>query len=154
MQAIESMLRYRSFLSFVLVILATFLVSCSSPSTATVAPTYSPAQIQQIQQYVPDIASLRDRASKEIPSLVQRKDWIDIGNFVHGPLGELRLTMNYMTRNLLPKDQAKAKQITRDFFDNLVRVDQAAQVGDAKKVVLNAREAVADIDNFLQLLPQ
>jgi photosystem II protein PsbQ len=148
------MLRYRSFLSFVLVILATFLVSCSSPTTATVAPTYSPAQIQQIQQYVPEIEKLRDRASREILSLAQKKDWIDVGNFVHGPLGELRLTMNYMTRNLLPQDQPKAREITRDFFDNLVRIDQAAQIGDARKVALNAKEAVADIDSFLQLLPQ
>jgi photosystem II protein PsbQ len=148
------MWRYRSFISLILVILTAFLVGCSSPTTATVASTYSSAQIQQIQQYVPDIESLRDRASKEIPSLVQRKDWIDVGNFVHGPLGELRLTMNYMTRNLLPQDQAKARQITRDFFDNLVRIDQAAQKGDASKVVLNTREAVADIDNFLQLLPK
>lgn len=148
------MLRHRSFLSLILVVLATFLIGCSSPSTATVPPTYSSTQIQQIQQYVPDIQSLRDRASREIPSLVQRKDWIDVGNFVHGPLGELRLTMNYMTRNLLPQDQSKAKQITRNFFNNLVGVDQAAQQGDAKKVLLNAREAIADIDNFLQLLPQ
>ena len=148
------MLRYRSFISLILVILATFLVSCSSPTTAAVPPTYSPAQIQQIQQYVPDIQSLRDRASREIPALVQRKDWIDVGNFVHGPLGELRLTMNYMTRNLLPQDQAKAKQITRSFFNDLVGVDQAAQRGEANKILLNAREAIADIDSFLQLLPQ
>lgn len=148
------MLRYRSFLSFVLVILATFLVSCSSPTTATVPPTYSPSQIQQIQQYVPEIEKLRDRASSEILSLAQRKDWIDVGNFVHGPLGELRLTMNYMTRNLLPQDQPKAREITRSFFDNLVRIDQAAQIGDARKIALNAREAVADIDSFLQLLPK
>ncbi|MBD2304914.1 photosystem II protein PsbQ [Chroococcidiopsis sp. FACHB-1243] len=148
------MLRHRSFLSLILVILATFLIGCSSPGTATVPPTYSSAQIQQIQQYIPDIQSLRDRASREIPSLVQRKDWIDVGNFVHGPLGELRLTMNYMTRNLLPQDQSKAKQITRNFFNDLVAVDQAAQQGDAKKALLNAREAIADIDNFLQLLPQ
>jgi len=148
------MLRYRSFLSLILVILATFLIGCSSPSTATVPSTYSSAQIQQIQQYIPEIQSLRDRASKEIPSLVERKDWIDIGNFVHGPLGELRLTMNYMTRNLLPQDRSKAKQITRDFFNNLVGVDQAAQQRDAQKVLLNAREAIVDIDSFLQLLPQ
>jgi photosystem II protein PsbQ len=148
------MWRYRSFLSLILVILAAFLVSCSSPTTATVPQTYSPAQIQQIQQYVPDIQSLRDRASQEIPSLVQRKDWIDIGNFVHGPLGELRLTMNYMTRNLLPQDQAKAKEITRNFFDNLVKIDQAAQQGDARKIALNYREAIADIDSFLQVLPK
>jgi len=148
------MLRYRSFLSLILVILATFLIGCSSPSTATVPSTYSSAQIQQIQQYISEIQSLRDRASKEIPSLVERKDWIDIGNFVHGPLGELRLTMNYMTRNLLPQDRSKAKQITRDFFNNLVGVDQAAQQRDVQKVLLNAREAIVDIDSFLQLLPQ
>lgn len=148
------MVRYRSILSLILVIVATFLVSCGSPTAGKVTETYTSAQIQQIQQYVPEVLALRDRMTREVQTLVNRKDWTDIVNFIHGPLGELRLQMTYVTRNLLPKDQDKARQLTRDLFDNLVKLDQAAQQGDAKRVVLNYREALGDIDAFLQLIPQ
>lgn len=148
------MARYRSILSFILVIVATFLVSCGGPTTAKAPPTYTTAQIEQVQQYVPKMLSLRDRFAKEVPAQLNRRDWIDISNFVHGPMGELRLQLTYVTRNLLPQDQQKARQLTRDFFDNLVKVDQAARSNDAKKVALNYREALSDLDNFLRLIPQ
>lgn len=147
------MVRYRSFLALILVIVATFLISCSGSTTASVPPTYTAAQVEQIQELVPDMQSLRDRM-QEVPSMIQRRDWIDVTNFVHGPLGELRLKMTYVTRRLLPQDQDKARQLIRDFFDNLVKIDQAAQQSDPKKVALNYREALADIDSFLKLLPQ
>jgi len=51
------MARYRSILSLIIVIVATFLVSCGSPPKAL---TYTAAQIEQIQQYVPDMVALRD----------------------------------------------------------------------------------------------
>jgi photosystem II protein PsbQ len=147
------MVRYRSVLALILVIVTTFLVSCSSPSAVKVPPTYSTAQIEQIQAYIPDMQALRDRM-KEIPTLLQRREWIDIGNFVHGPLAELRYKMNYVTRKLLPEDQEKARDLTRDFFDQLVKIDQAAESGDARKVISNYQEALSDIDSFLNLLPQ
>ena len=131
MKAIQSMVRYRSILSLILAIVATFLVSCGSPTTATVPQTYTTAQVEQIQEYVPGIMALRDRM-KEIPSMIQRRDWIDVSDFIHGPMGELRLKMTYVTRNLLPKDQAGAREATRDFFDDLVQIYQAAeQIGRA-----------------------
>ena len=147
------MARYRSILSLIIVIVATFLVSCGSPTVAKAPPTYTPAQIEQIQQYVPDMVALRDRMS-ELQMLIKRRDWIDVSNFIHGPLGELRLKMTYVTRNLLAKDQAQASEATRDLFDHLVKIEQAAESGDAPRATLNYREAVADIDTFLQLVPQ
>lgn len=146
------MARHRSIFSLILVIVATFLISCGGPSVAKVPQTYTAAQVEQIQQYVPDMIALRDRMS-EIPTLIQRRDWIDVNNFIHGPLGELRLKMTYVSRNLLPKDQEKARQATRDFFDHLVKIEQAAQGSDTQGAKLNYREALADIDEFLQLVP-
>lgn len=147
------MARHRSIFSLILVIVATFLISCGGPSVAKVPQTYTTAQVEQIQQYVPDMIALRDRMS-EIPTLIQRRDWIDVNNFIHGPLGELRLKMTYVSRNLLPKDQETARQATRDFFDHLVKIEQAAQNSDTEQAKLNYREALADIDEFLQLVPK
>lgn len=147
------MAHYRSILSLILVIVTTFLVSCSSPSAVKAPPTYSSAQIEQIQQYVPDIVAKRDRMS-EIPGLIQRRDWIDLSNFIHGPLGELRLKMTYVTRNLLPKSQDEARDATRDFFDHLVKIEQAAEKGNSQVANQYYQAAITDINKFLQLVPQ
>lgn len=148
------MARYRSIVSFILVIATIFLVSCSSPSVAKAPPTYTAAQIEQIQQYVPDIVTLRDRMNNELLALIKRRDWIDVSNFIHGPVGEMRLKMTYVTRNLLPQDQVQAREFTRNLFDNLVKIEQAAEATDYQKATLNYREALADIDGFLQLIPK
>lgn len=147
------MVRYRSILSLILALVATFLVSCGSPTDAKVPQTYTTAQVEQIQEYVPGILALRDRM-KEIPSMIQRRDWIDLSDFIHGPLGELRLKMTYVTRNLLPKDQEGARETTRKLFDDLVKIYQAAEQSDPKKALLNYQEALKDLDAFLKYVPQ
>ena len=151
---IQFMVRHRSLLSLILVIVATFLISCSSPTVAKVAPTYTAAQVEQIQQYVPEIVRLRDRTTSELQRLIQNREWTDVSSFIHGPLGELRLQMTYASRNFLPQAQNTARQATRDLFDHLVKIDQAAQNGSYQTATLNYREALADIDTFLQLIPK
>jgi len=147
------MAHYRSILSLILVIVATLIVSCGNPAVAKVPQTYTEAQIQQIEQYVPEIVALRDRMD-EIPASLQRRDWINVNNFIHGPLGELRMKMIYVTRKLLPQDQEKARQATKDLFDHLVKIEQAAQQSNSQATLLNYRAALADINTFLQLIPQ
>ena len=148
------MARYRSILSLMLVIVASFLVSCSSPSAVKLPESYTVAQIDVIQRSVPEITALRDRMSKEIQAMIQRRDWIGVSNFIHGPLGELRLEMINISRSLLPQDQDLARELTRDLFDNLVKIDQGAKEAQPQKVTLNYREALGNIDNFLQLIPK
>ncbi|MBW4644690.1 MAG: photosystem II protein PsbQ [Goleter apudmare HA4340-LM2] len=147
------MARQRSIFSLILVILATFLISCSGPSVAVVPPTYTATQLEKIQTYVPDIQAVRDR-SQELQQLIQKQDWINVGNFIHGPITEARLTLTYIIPNLLPKDQPTARQITRDFFNHLVKIDQAANAGNTQLALSNAKAAFADIDKFVQLLPE
>jgi photosystem II protein PsbQ len=147
------MARQRSIFSLILVLLATFLISCGSPTTAVAPPTYTTAQLERIQGYAPDIQVVRDRAD-ELKKLIQRKEWIDVGNFIHGPIAEARLTMTYITPNLLPKDQPTARQITKDLLNHLVKIDQAATAGNSQLALSNYQAAFADIDKFLQLLPE
>ncbi|NDJ24743.1 photosystem II protein PsbQ [Nostoc sp. B(2019)] len=147
------MVRQRSILSFILVLLATFLISCGGPGVAVAPPTYTASQLEKIQTYVPKIQTVRDR-SQELKTLIQRKDWIDVSNFIHGPITEARLSMTYITPNLLPKDQPTARQITRDLFNHLVKVDRAANTKNTQLALSDSQAAFADIDKFLQLLPQ
>jgi photosystem II protein PsbQ len=147
------MVRQRSIFSLILVLLATFLISCGSPTVASAPPTYTAAQVAKIQEYVPEIKSVRDR-SDELKNLIQTGKWIKVGNFIHGPMAEARLDMTYIIPNLLPPDQAKARQITKDLLNHLVRIDQAAGAGNANLALTNYKEAFADVDEFLQLIPQ
>ena len=152
-QEVEYMARQRSILSLILVILATFLISCGSPTVATPPPTYTTAQLEKIQEYLPEVLSVRDRSS-ELQKLIQTNDWIYVGNFIHGPMTSLKQNMSYIASNLLPKDQTQARKITRDLFNHLVKIDQAASDRNSQLALSNKNAAFADIDNFLQLLPQ
>jgi photosystem II protein PsbQ len=146
------MSRQRSLLSLILVLLATFLISCGGPTVAKAPPTYTTSQVTIIQGYVPDIQAVRDR-SEELKNLIQKKDWINVGNFIHGPVTQARLNMTYVIPNLLPQDQPAARQITRDLFNHLVKIDQAATNGNTQLALSNYPAVVADIDKFLDLLP-
>ena len=145
--------RQRSILSLILVLLATFLISCGGPSVATPPPTYTQAQVVKIQEYTPEIQSVRDR-SQELENLIQTRQWINVRNFTHGPMAEARLSMNYITSNLFPKDQAAGRELVRDLLDHLIKIDQAADVGNTNSALNNSVAAFADIDRFLQLLPK
>ncbi|MDZ8185957.1 MAG: photosystem II protein PsbQ [Nostoc sp. ChiSLP02] len=147
------MVRQRSIFSLILVLLATFLISCGGPGVAVAPPTYTAEQIAKIQEYVPEIKAVRAR-SEEVQKLIQRKDWINVSNFIHGPVTEARLNLTYVTPHLLPKDQPKARQITRDLFNHLVKVNQGASSSNGELAASNSRAAFEDIDKFLQLLPE
>ncbi len=147
------MARQRSLLSLVLVLLATFLISCGGPTVATAPPTYTPTQIEKIQGYLPKIETVRDR-SDELKGLIQNNNWVNVGNFIHGPMAEARLNMTYIIPNLLPEDQPKARQVARDLFNHLVQIDQATESANSFKALSNTKAAFVDVDKFLDLLPE
>ncbi|MBW4630945.1 MAG: photosystem II protein PsbQ [Iphinoe sp. HA4291-MV1] len=147
------MARQRSILSFILVLLATFLISCGGPSVATPPPTYTQDQLVKIQEYVPDIQAVQER-SQELQNLIETRQWVKVRNFTHGPMAEARLSMNYVTSNLLPKQQPVGRKLVRDLLDNLIKIDQATEVGNANGALINSLAAFTDIDKFLQLLPE
>ena len=143
----------RSILSLILVILATFLISCGGPSVATAPLTYTSAQLQRIQEYVPDILAVRDR-SQELQKLIRTRQWTDVSNFIHGPMTEAKLNMTYIASNLLPQDQETARKVTRNLLDHLIKLDQASVAGNSQTALSNYQGVYADLDKFLQLLPE
>ncbi|MBC1241919.1 photosystem II protein PsbQ [Nostoc sp. 2RC] len=147
------MKRQSSIFSLILVLLATFLISCGGPGVAVAPPTYTASQIAEIKEYVPEIQAVRDR-SQELKTLIQKQDWINVSNFIHGPITEARFNLTYVTPHLLSKDQTAARQITRDLFNHLVKINQGASSGNAQLALTNSEAAFADIDKFLQLLPE
>ncbi|MBV6621839.1 MAG: photosystem II protein PsbQ [Rivularia sp. (in: Bacteria)] len=146
------MSRLRPLFSLILISLATLLISCGGPNVAATPPTYTQSQIEKIQEYVPEIVAVQERGA-ELQKLIQNRDWIDVGTFIHGPMAEARLNMNYIVSNLLPEQQKPARKLVRDMFNNLVKIDQAAGEGNSGQA-LNAYDAAfADINQFLDLMP-
>lgn len=146
------MARQPSIFSVILVLLATLLISCSGPTVAVAPPTYTPVQLERIQGYLPKIQAVRDRA-QELKTLIVQKDWINVSNFIHGPMTEARLSITYIAPNLLPSQQAEARQITRDLLNHLVSIDKAALSSNTEVALTNYKAAIADVDKFFQLLP-
>ncbi|MCC3434046.1 MULTISPECIES: photosystem II protein PsbQ [unclassified Microcoleus] len=146
------MTRPRSFLALMMACLMAFLVSCSSVEVK-VPTTYTTAQIQQIQRYVPTLTEFRSRMNN-LGTLIQKKNWIDAKTYIHGPLGELRGTMKTVSGSLLPKSQQQAMDLTKSLFADLVEIDNAAKMADNAKITASYSKAVKDFDTFLQLLPK
>lgn len=146
------MARQRSIFSLILVLLATFLISCGGPNVAAPPPTYTTAQLQKIQTYLPEIKTVRDRAD-ELRDLIEKKDWIFVSNFIHGPITEAKLSMSYITPNLLPNVQPAARQVTKDFFNHLIKIDKAAKDSNSLVALNNYQAVFDDIDKFLELVP-
>lgn len=145
---------YRFIVALILVVVVTLASSCSYAIAATKsATTYTPAQIEQIQVYVPRIQALRERM-EELQTLIQKQEWVDVGTFIHGPLGTLRQNLNRVAFKLNPQDKAAASQTAKDLYNDLVRIDQAAQEGKYQQAVSNYRSALQELDAFLKLIPK
>ncbi|MEG4989011.1 photosystem II protein PsbQ [Microcoleus sp. BR0-C5] len=146
------MTRTRSIFALMMAFLMAFLVSCSSVE-AKVPTTYTTAQIQQIQRYVPSLTEFRSRMDK-LGTLIQKRNWIDTRTYIHGPLGDLRNTMKTVSASLLPSSQQQAVDLTKSLFTDLVNIDLAAKELDYAKVTASYQKAVNDFDTFLQLIPK
>ena len=147
------MSRLRPFFALILVSLATLLVSCGGPSVATAPPTYTPAQLERIQEYVPKIVAVKER-SAELQKLIEKKDWINVDNFIHGPMTEAKLNMKYVASNLLPGEQKQARKLLQEMSKNLVKIYDAAKEADRAQALNSYDAAFADIYKFLDLVPE
>jgi photosystem II protein PsbQ len=144
---------FRSFLSIVLVAVTTLLVSCSSPTEAKIPTTYTPEKIESLQVQLAPIQAVRERMT-ELGSLVKQENWTDVRDLIHGPLGFLRQDMRYLSEKLLPADQQKAQQLSKDLFNDFVQLDAAAKDRNYGVALGKFNEAIGDFDAFLNVIPQ
>lgn len=144
--------KLRPILSLILVVVTTLLVSCSSGQVSTPPPTYTPEKIADIQKFVSPIESARQDMTK-LKSLIEAENWIDTRSFIHGPLGQLRRDMSYLSRELLPQDQKQATQLIKDLFSDFEELDAEAKVKNYGLALQRYKDAVRDFDAFLDLIP-
>lgn len=141
---------YRSILSVVFAFVAVFLVSCSAP-VEIAAPAYNPTQVSQVARYQEILQGFRDRFP-ELAVAISKKDWVDVGTFIHGPLGELRQKTSYVIRNIIdPSEASQGKEIADQLFDSLEAIDKAAADNKQAVAVKKYNEAITAFDKFLKL---
>ena len=134
-----------------LAIVMTFLISCGSP-TVKKPPSYTAEQIEQIQKLASTVSDLRDKMPI-LADKIQNRNWTDVGTYMHGPMGELRRTVSYLTRELLPDDQKAAREVAKDLFSRLDTIDIASAKGNYQVASQNYRAALKDFDELLQRVP-
>ncbi|WP_404789095.1 photosystem II protein PsbQ [Altericista sp. CCNU0014] len=147
------MFRFRALLSCLLAMVAFVLVSCGGPSRVEVPPTYTEAQIQKIQQYLPEIQSAYGRLDA-LGDAIQDRNWQEVRSTIRGPFGSMIQDLKYVTSNLLPADQKVAREISRDIFQDFIEIDQAAIATNTDAALRNFDKAAKDIDAFLGNLPE
>ncbi len=141
----------RSVLSLMLVLVATVLVSCGSP-TASAPPTYTPEKLQTIKTYrIPADVAL-DKMNT-LGEFVQNEDWVNVKSFIHGPLGLLRRDLRYLSDALLPDDKAQATELAQEIFGHLEDLDAAALEKDFKTAKAEFNQALSDFEDYIQLIP-
>lgn len=144
--------RFRPFLGLVLALVATCLVACGGGPASKIPTTYTPAVLQQVELYSPGVALLRDRFP-ELQGYIQKKDWVNVQSFIHGPMGELRARMNRLAATLLPQDKTQAQALAQELYAHLERLDEAAVNGQQVIAGQEYRNALDDFDSFLSLVP-
>lgn len=146
------MFRFRALLSCLLACVAFVLVSCGGPSAVSVPPTYTDAQLQQIQQYLPEIQSAYQRLDA-LNTAIQNRNWQEIRSTIRGPFGSMIQDMKYVTTHLLPSDRKAAVKISRDVFQDFIGIDQAAIENNVDGALHSFDEAVRDLEKFIAQLP-
>ena len=134
---------FRPLLSTLLVLISVFIVSCGDGTQAK-PPTYSAAQLAQIQSTSKNVRAISDRLP-ELATLIENRDWNNVKSFIHGPLGDIRTRMSGLSRELLPGTKEQALAIGKDIFAHLNKIDEAANNNDYKIAIRNYGEAIKDL---------
>lgn len=146
------MRRYKAIVGVLIAAIASFLVSCGG-STEAVAPTYTPEKISQLTSYVTRLESKRDRFP-ELLNYIEKDNWVNVDNFTHGPLGQLRAELLRLSNQLLPNDQPKAKALSEEILGHLQNLDEASQDRNYGKALSQYREFVGDFEALLDIVPE
>ncbi|MBD2231368.1 photosystem II protein PsbQ [Phormidium tenue FACHB-1052] len=138
-------------MGILLAVVASCLVACGGPA-AKIPTTYTPELLQQVELYTPAVAELRDRFP-ELQSYIQKKDWVNVQSFIHGPMGEMRTRVNRLAGTLLIKDKPQAQSLAKEIYTHLERLDEAAANNQQVIAGQEYRNALDDFDSFLSLVP-
>ena len=142
----------RSIFPLIFVLITTLLVSCGSPNAETTPNVYSAEQIEEIQGFLTPVQEFRERI-EELETLIDEEDWVDVDNLIHGPLGDLRRELRYLADSLQPEEQKTVKNLSKDLFTDIQRINEAAKEQNYDKSVEQYKITIQDFDELLDTIP-
>lgn len=145
------MLRIRSILPVMLALVATLLVSCGG-GVAEAPPTYTPEKIATIEKAALPIERTKDRLG-ELSELINAEDWVNVDNLIHGPFGNLRTSVSYFSRQLLPDDQDIAQDLAQELEEDIDKIDVAAKQKNSSQASRGYGDVLRDLEGLLDLVP-
>ena len=143
---------YRSLMAIVLVAIATLSVSCGG-GTVKAPPTYTPEKISQIQIYAGRLAQSQERLP-ELLSYIDKKNWANIDNFIHGPLGEFRTQVLRLSGQLLDADKKKVVALAEDIAVDLQGLSVAAEEFNQAQAYSSYDAFESDFAALLNVVPE
>ncbi|MEB3295548.1 MAG: photosystem II protein PsbQ [Synechococcales bacterium] len=149
------MSKIRSILALALAFVMAMFITVSSPAMAKAKAkprTYSAEQIATIQEFSGEVNAMRDRLT-ELEGLIEKEDWIFMRNFVHGPFGELRSKLLFISQQLFPETRQEAQAAIKDVAAALVTIDKAGIDKDYRLAARGYSSLVKSLDSFFSLLP-
>jgi photosystem II protein PsbQ len=146
------MKRLRSILPIFLAAFAILLVSCGG-NVAKAPPVYTPEKIAEIQRYMTPVYTARERMP-ELAEYIEEEDWGNVDSFIHGPLGGLSSPMGYINRSVvLAKDRPALEELYESFYDDIERLDAAAQTQVYSFAIAEYKTTLKDFDAYIDLIP-
>ncbi len=141
----------RRFLGGLLAISVAWL-SWGNAAMAAPASNFSDSQIAQISKARNQITSAQDRLG-ELGDYINAQDWTYTGNFIHGPLGDLRREAATINRNLPAKEQKEARKQAKQMMSLVERIDAASKDKNASQASRNFAKLEDSFEGFLSLVP-
>ena len=83
----------------------------------------------------------------ELKPFIDASNWITVGTYIHGPLGQVRQDIGAAIR--LQKDQKPAKALSTKFFNDLIAIDVASENKDGDRVINAYEKARKDFDQLV-----
>ena len=144
----------RRFLGGLLALSVAWLGWGSAAIAARTSPadSFSDSQIAQIRKARNQVTAAQERLG-ELGDYINAQDWTYTGNFIHGPLGDLRREAATINRNLPAKEQKEARKQAKTLMSLVERIDAAARDKNASQAVKNFGQLEESFDSFLSLVP-
>jgi photosystem II protein PsbQ len=84
---------------------------------------------------------------------VDQQNWVTIRTYIHGPLGEIRRDIAYLSMGLRGTAKQQSQKIGKTIAADLVQLDFAAKDFNPEQTQTAYKRVKADFDQLLQLLP-
>ncbi|MDX1976545.1 MAG: photosystem II protein PsbQ [Pseudanabaenaceae cyanobacterium bins.68] len=87
-----------------------------------------------------------------LETYVSARDWTTVQTYIHGPLGTVRQDLRLATGGLSAKQSKQAKDLTKEFAADLVRLDFAAKDRDPARTEAAFDQARQDFEQLVNLI--